>query len=566
MSTAYYNQLAMNDVLTESIDSEPQMDATGVDQIATKITFTFQFTLISGQGSTTHGLAAAGTFVKSINAAIELLSAPQKRFRFDHDGQTLVDILPGAVAPGGGLVATRLGTMDVDHGPKPRVTILGIPGNVSCRVRMSVVCVVPVCAGTGSNSNGVLNLRFWIGEDYDLATWCSTRTYQGRLRLAHNGLNPHAFRNLALPPIQPGFHPTRAHFQGSEDGLTLDFSIVFQEQWAQAPAPATDWDGNHHVSSPDGVTAESEVNLWLSAPKNVPQRALIGLASKILRKKLDFDDLQKEGSNFLVSASFSASLKHNRVEASARVMHTDDWSLMNVGVSNFAIPVALPGYNKEVAEQGTFTATVAGLFLAAMQTPCAPAQMPRQQSPPTRVTIEVGTGSGETTATGTFNNYNNTYSESHKKNAYLNYKESNFYKYDEGKIHLPVSGTGSVAGGSILIDLYPAQATRRVKVAATRLNAWPELPLPGDFVDGNGINHKLLSATPTPHAVQLSADGIKTLHTADFEMTLALSRKPKDTEALSAGRIPLRAAGSNESNKSQLVGVYVPYSPNGGIV
>lgn len=571
MSTAYYNGVVLNDVLTESIESTPEPDPSGADTLYVRLRFSLLATVIAGQGSTAHGVAAGATFVSSLRNALELLSVPKRRFRFDHAGEVFVDILPGAVPPGGGPTATKLSNMDVHHGPKPSVTVLGIPGTVSCRVRFVVECCVPSCTDSATG-NGVLNLRFWIHEDVDLRTWTVRRKYSGRLRLAHANLNPHAFRNLCMPPVQPGFQPVDAEFAGSEDNLTLDFSITFQQLWAQAPAPATDWDGTHTVSSPmaGGAVGESELNLSLAAPTDVPQTQLLSLAAKILQAKLHFEDMTKDGSVFLLYSAFSASLKDNKIQANARIRHTGSQSLANITKTDFGVPLRLQGYNRNKATIGRYTATTAGLFIAALQSPCNPFRMPQTRDTtadkPTSVVNEETT----TVSDGQLTSYGQNYSTSHQINAYLSYKESNYYDFDEGRISLPISATsvtGSSKPTSLLINLYPAQAVRVIKIQASRLNAWPELPAQQDFVDHNGIGHALIATKPTPHAVQLSGDGIKTLHTVDYELTYALSRRPKPTESLSAGRIPMRNKVSNEGEKSKMPAtVYIPFAADGGII
>jgi hypothetical protein len=68
--------------------------------------------------------------------------------------------------------------------------------------------------------------------------------------------NPHEFRELCVPAIQPGMRRTKLHFIASEDGLELQYTVTDEEVYLTAPYPAHSLLINHKE-----MVAENEVNV-----------------------------------------------------------------------------------------------------------------------------------------------------------------------------------------------------------------------------------------------------------------------------------------------------------------
>lgn len=557
MTNVSYNNVLLQDVLTEDIDQVPHYDQSGADMLFVKVRVRVS-AIVHTLQTYTLGSSGGNTLAKSLNDIIAKLSVPRRRFLMTIGGQTLFDVLPGAVPAGGGPVAQNLNNMDCDNGPKPNVKVLSIIGEATARISFEIEVNVPACAGSG---NGILNLRFWIADDIDCKTWLTTRTYHGRLRLAHNHLNPHAFRNFVVPPVQPGFQADSISLQGSEDGLELEFTVRHQEHWAQAPGPATDWEGSHMISSPmvGGQVGESEVRIKLRGPKSVDKGELIATAMKILNAKLHFADMASENSVMLLYAAINDNLKENEVEATARVKHVGKYSLFNMADNTFGFPLKLPNYDKEIAKPGSPTATTAGLFLCALQTACKPGVIGQPSASDGTITKFEYKGPTTTIPAATVANllpYETRYSQDHQKFMYMNYQESNEYRVDEGLIALPFAVASSDQKKNKdtckFVQLFPPQAKRIVRISAERLGKWPDMPNPQKFTDDYGIVHWPEDWRPMPHASQLSADGRKELFTSDFEITYALSRKPTPKESFRVGRIPIRSPNGSDGESSTL--------------
>lgn len=548
MTTISYAGITILDVLTEDIDQSVIYDSTDTDPIGKRVRATFRGT-VHLHAPVTHGYGGAGSIAGHANAIADAMMQPRRAFLMVVDGVTFFDIRPGASDTSSVRPGVMMRQNDINNGPRPSLKILDItPG--AMKVQFTIEFVVANCPN--SSGSGVLNLRFWIADDVDGDNWLTVRTYHGRVRLAHSNLNPHAFRGLVVPVLVPGFQRKRISIQGSPNGLELEFTITDQEISHAAPGPASNWDGYHIVSSPmpGGATFDHEVHVMLEAPSYVGQTELLKLAAKILDAKLHLNEQQRDNDLFLLRSTFKADLKHNRIEANAACRTFTEAKLINVGEKELGKPLTLAGYDPHRAAVHHTTASTAGLFLSAIQTPCNPARMP--QVPVDRVAADADTRYANDTeievSETPLTPYDNKYSGSHQRNIYTFYNTTSEYSIDEGVIALPVGKSSRGQGPTALIQLYQGQATRVLRVDAERLNAWPELPAPESFTDQNGIIYSLLRHRPMPNAPILSGDGRKTLNSVAYEMTYAMSRKPTAQDSLPVGRVPLRALMANESN------------------
>lgn len=548
MSTVTYNGITISDVLTEHIEQTIERESTGVDPIGVRVNVSVRGIVHLTQGATL-GLAVGPNLAAGLSTATASLMHPRKRFTMTVAGATLFDIYPGATennqAP-----APDLGKMDVANGPTPKLEVLQINGDRSMRVRFSVEFVVPNCPG-GSLAAGYLNLRFWVADDIDCKDWTTTRTYQGVLRTFHKLEDPKAFRNLVFPPLQRGFKRHTIALHESTDGLSLQFTIVDKEEWAVPPSPATDWDGQFTIAAP-GTASEpmgyAELRFSLSGPKSVPKLDLATLAVKIMDAKLHLIDGINNNSIFADSITFSEELRANTIHAYARVRHiglksnaTVANNFLNNFASEFGKPLALAGYNKEIASLPTPTATLTGLFLSRLQTPCNPASMPQDTDnfEPDDLPPEPESPTQVFTSTGDQPYYSDSYSSSHYQAPYSLSAISSSYDVDEANCIMPYGKTTSPsADTSLMVPLHRPVCRREVRIEAARLGKWPENPGRSSFTDDNGIEHRLLTWHPMPCPPQLSADGVKGLHRCDFVATYSLSRPPQSGDKLSVGSLP----------------------------
>lgn len=553
MSEISYNGIVIKDVLTEHIDQTIERDSTGVDPIGVRVNISVRGIVHLTQGATL-GLAVGPNLAVGQGVVTAALMHPRKRFTMTIAGNKLFDIYPGAT-PAGTTPAPTLGQMDVHHGPTPKLEILQIIGDRSLRVRFSVEFVVPNC--TGSQSAGYLNMRFWVADDIDCSDWTTTRTYQGALRTYHAINDPKLFRNVVMPPLQRGFVRQSIALHESSDGLSLNFTIVDKEVWAAPPSPATSWQGNFTIAAP-GTASEpmgyAELRFTLKAPKSVAKLDLATLAMNIMDAKLHLKE-RLNNSVFAESITFSEDLAANAITAYARIRHIgakpgDETNhFLNHFSTEFGKPLTLGDYNKEIASLPHPTATLTGLFMSRLQTPCDPATMPQTTDD---FAVDAIPPSPESptqvyTSTGTEPYYDDSYSSSHREAPYSLSAISSSYDFDEANVVMPFGKSNAVGyDTSVVIPLHQPTCRREVRIEAARLGKWPEMPGRSSFVDDNGIEHRLLTWQPMPSPPQLSADGVKGLHRCDFVATYSLSRPPQGAEKLSVGKLPYHVTNARK--------------------
>lgn len=579
---AIYNGIALRDVLTESIDQTVVPDSTGVDPLYVRVEVTFSATAWLTDTAYNWGIGMHPSLAQGFNAIIAKLMQPRRAFRYIVAGQTLINCVPAYNRPGiPNPVKFRLEGSDINNGPIPSVRIQNIISGQTARVQMKVICHMGMCdsPSMGANTHGIINLRYWIGEDINGEDWTTLRTYSGRLRVAHAGVNVHqALRSwLVIPPLQTGFWRKSIRLHQAPNGLELDFTVEDQELYAQAPWPATSWDGEHMVSSPyaGGAIAESELRIQLKGEKTTDKKDLFSLATKILDNKLHLFDMQNEKRTFLLYAAYRDKLKHNHIEAVARIRHVGkkaDWKLWNVPGRGLGEPLTLDQYNKEVSKPGKQTATLVGLFAQRLQDACHPAKMPQEcGNLKTEVYHIVCTDVPEETQ-GMLTPYEPDYSPRHlDEGAYTDYTISSEIKHKTGMVDLPVGdtsgGSGVNSNSTILaVPLHQGWARREVRISAERLNAWPEVPDWGDFVDSNDIAHTVLDHRPIPAAPCLSADGKKSLYRIDQELLFSLSRPPRIGEDLPVGKLPYRGNVTDTVHHSVLASAFIAHGTEREII
>jgi hypothetical protein len=164
--------------------------------------------------------------------------------------QVILEAVPLGIDPAAGGYPDEITTKsDLNNGPIPEViSFQRISGNAAIRIEWEVtVCLIP-CLNTYSQGSftavdspsaklGILSNR-WSCADEINENWWTVRTWTGRLKLAHPLRNPHEFRELCVPAIQPGMRRTKLHFVASEDGLELQYTVTDEEVYLTAPYPA----------------------------------------------------------------------------------------------------------------------------------------------------------------------------------------------------------------------------------------------------------------------------------------------------------------------------------------
>jgi hypothetical protein len=577
-------------VLTDSISHDPVKDGTGTDQIGTHVVLEGTAIIHVGQVDGLTGVkGSASTLAYSLDDALERLSKDRRPFRYLIGGIPMYDIRPGNVEPGTPTTAVtaQLDRMDISHGPKCSVTVLKVVSGYSATIRFRVEFTVPNLDGKSNRSSlsqaGLLNLRYWVAEDLD-SKMMTSRTYQGVLRVLHKGISPHALaRMAAIPPLQKGFKRRAISLHESADGLTLNFT--FQDVEIEAAAPwspyggfgATDWNGSWSLStSSPNIATISELQFSLEGPKSTHKNQLLFLAMKIVEAKTHAISLFSKGtissgtlygSAFLEQFSIREELAENQISVMCRIRHTaSKEQLLRLfapgGNLNFGpLPPMGIGYDPDRAFAPNQTASLAGLFLSALQTPNYPASMPtatgKSEKP---VKTESKDSGGAASGGGSLGSGGTAVSPDHINAQYLDYLIHSEMHVSSGKIALATGASAnSSAASAAIVNLHRPMAMRTIALEATRIDQPPVLPdFSKDFADSNGIAHKAYGeAVVGADTPQLSADDRRLLYRVNMSMQYSLSRPPKAGDSIPLGAVPYRASSYSDPSRRLPSGIFV---------
>ena len=201
---------------------------------------------------------------------------PRKLFVMSVGNDVLLQVGPRLVGQGTIVVPVLANPGDLNNGPKPlECTIASIVGTQLMPIEFAIEICTLECA-EAANYSGVLNNRWSMKDSID-ADFFTTRTINGRLRVADVNLNPQSFRGLVVPPLQAGFKREVIETTTSMDGLELEYTVTDKEMFAAPPSPATTWEATHMVSTGDGVNTHGEINVTVSGSKEVDKTDLIEL-------------------------------------------------------------------------------------------------------------------------------------------------------------------------------------------------------------------------------------------------------------------------------------------------
>jgi hypothetical protein len=593
MQTAFtYNGILVKDVCTESMDFSSEKESTGVDQVGIRCQCVFTGVVYALKPASQMQIAPTinhmgvglEDFRGELHNLIKNLSKDRRRFILTFGRREIINVGPGAVEPGTATTqfTTDLEKMDISNGPHVQVQVTKITAGVSAHIRFTITYTIPNCGTPGKGGpSGLINFRFWIHEEIDAGrTWLTTRTFAGRIRVAHKGVHPHVLsRIVTVPPLENGFKREFVQWDESSDGLHLDFTYRDVEKIASAPwnqyanLGAIDWDGQLTASTNDfGFTGRVDLRLRLTGPKSTSKADLIKIGFLVAESKARFFEATNAVGNqgavvFLEALSVSEELAENTIGIVASIRHTGGnliSGILSIGTDQI---LGKPlgdlgiGYNPEKHFAPGPSAGVGSLFLSVLQTPCQPASMPivsvqRPKKPKVkRQSAEDDDDHPDTTLQSS----GSALSRSHLDSMYLDYSLESDIRISTGRMML---ATGAPAGSreptSAIVNLHRPTAWREIRIDASRLHAPPQLPdWSKKFTDANGI-----VATPigeplvTGTAPQVSADGRKLLFRAGTQIVYALSRAPKSGESLPVGCVPYRFSTFSDPSRVLTSGTF----------
>jgi len=562
-----YNGVILENVLTRTFDQDAVYDSSNTDLMHHDFTIAFvghvhgvsstldppTYVSLSGFGAT-HPVELEKLLQR-------LLLEPRKKFQYFIGDRVLLEALP---APPRG--AEDSDGFDVNNGPKPQhVNITQVVGEKILRVEFEIKLSLVMC-GSNKNKTGVLSNRWGIEESIDSAHY-TRRIVRGRLRLGTANLNPHAFRGWVIPDLPMGFRREEVHVVSTPDGLNLDYFIVDRQIVAAPPWPATDWNCTHAISTNDGLSVVSQIDVWLQGPPEVNRKALIALAVRIMDSKLNVLDKLDNATFQIIDAAIVDHLHENVVEARMAIKHTPESFAEFFGTAGKELGASLEqkkffkNYKRLVARPPSYYGPNSGTWqlLCYLQSPCdakhaIPTGRSGESEKKNEKTKELSYPPRTTTSESEdLPDYKTPHSPSHRTAMYTNYEVVSRYLVNKLRVALPIAGEPKREGSSsqnsdnkkasaapsVAVIALSARgiAKRIIRITAERVGHWPAIPAPADYQDAGG-KASLLNYWIEPSAPKKTVDGRKKIYRVEAEYIYVLAREPSTKEALRTGSLP----------------------------
>jgi hypothetical protein len=558
-TTIQYNGVLIRNVLTQQFKQECVYDQSNTDLLYHKFSIRARGYVSNIYRCPTVDVSTSvsgSTTLNQVTARV-LLMEPRKLFVMTVGNDILLQVGPRIVGVGTIVVPVLANPGDLNNGPKPlECSIVGIAGTQLMPIEFSIELCTLECF-EAANYSGVLNNRWSMKDSID-ADFFTTRTITGRLRVADVNLNPPAFRGLVVPPLQAGFKRETIEATTTVDGLELEYTVTDKEMFASPPSPATTWEATHVVSTGDGATTHGEINATVTGSKEVDKVDLIELCARICQQKLDLLD----PGTVLEQAAIIDHLESNKVEMRVNVLHSGAVSplqLFNLPTVSLGKPLVFDGYNKDVARvpQLYGTATVTGLFVSYLQSPCnavhgvpqttttppEPARNDERSSNPRVYTYE-GTLPTDPTMAGNYNSLA-------RLSTYTFYTFDTTYTQRQNKIQLPIAGTLTPSNPSDQTCVFVAMARptmkRSISITAQRYGSWPQIPKAQSITLGDVRIELIGEAEVKPSVPQISPDGKARRFDLECEYEYGLSRPPLTSENWEVGKIPWDTKSLNDN-------------------
>jgi hypothetical protein len=594
MTMVYYNHVVLSNVITKKFDQTPVYDESGTDLLYTK--FNIRVTgylhkildpvtgidILPGNWS---DLASLGAGAKALRSR---LMDPRHTFIYQlgdiFSTDTVLSVIPAnypandePVKPGAPILVTQGNqSIDLDNGPKPKnVALTNISGGAAVHVDFEIELNVLECGYDGMGGGayvdqGVLSNRWSCTDEIDAGTdWTTTRTYEGRLRVAQNWVGgPNALRGWVIPPIQRGFKRKSIRIQLAPNGLEMEYTIVDEERYSAPPYPAIDWECTDSAETSNGIAFTRTVSIRVVGHKLAPPWDLFAICAAVVDQRLR---INKGGFNrggyIQRDANIVRNLHENSLEMSVTVACLPDPIINDVDehVQNlppdvlagrllygidwkqFVLPYAAnnkdPLYDKEVhpippgLASLTGTATMAGMFVSRATKACVgperlsnlavepPPEPQKPEKPPqsdqksasdkpldgTQVTY--GTAPILPTPDQTAGATIDTDAVS-GNTLYTHYDIETSYCTYQNRVALPIARTINPANttdpraqSTTFVRMAPPQMMRTVTVTAQRYGQWPTVPSFRQVTLADGTVLELVGeAIVTPRSPELTAD------------------------------------------------------------
>lgn len=302
MSVVTYNNITLPYSYTTSFEQTALRDKSDTDYYATKFEIEIQTILNSAfiesflKNSTDYPSSSYKEgdiqLFKIVNnpAAImrylrTRLLQPRKKLSFKFNNVELIPQLPDQF----------LGTVDSQNGPKPQYCRIVQMSDDTFLLQYKIIAiywegkVFPIVDGgelkfqNQTNNPSVALYNRWT-ESVDInECQFSTRTRTGEYAIRSDNYEAKQAddirQDLAVMGLQPGFIRKSSHYSVSEDGLTLKYRLVDEEQYKPPPHPALKASGKYiETTTKLQAIRMGEVSVRLEGGKGIDQAELIKVA------------------------------------------------------------------------------------------------------------------------------------------------------------------------------------------------------------------------------------------------------------------------------------------------
>jgi hypothetical protein len=505
-----------------------------------------------------------------------ILMQPRQAFTMKCGNDTLLQAFPmSTVVPVAPPSSTSQTDVDVNNGPRcTEVNISQIVANKIFRVDCEFEICKVECDASGRDTNSSLVLsNVWSCTDDVDRNFMTTRTIAGTARMSTSLVNPHSFRNVVIPPLQPGMRRDSMQFIATDDGLNLQYTVVDKEVAFAPPKPATSWHMRHTESvsrSETGIAPIVSLDITLGGDANCDKSQLISIAAAIIDAKITPAAGNKARIILNYAIAEETSDDSNIIHATCTAKRTPDKDiaalagiqidkLKPIDAADLAKVAAIVGNYDRSLSRGSRPGdtlethgpvALVAAFSTFLQSPCSADHAIYQQQltsdPGTPVTGPTVTPTAYTTATIPGDQSTAWATADSSDNVYVAYQMESTYERRGMRAHCPVaqgstvgaapptSFAGSVAAASqatsVIISLAPTIVTRVIRMVGERLGRQPVFPSPADtFTDGQ-VNYTFLDERRMVGTPERDADGNLT-YREQREYTYAADRDPLGTNA-----------------------------------
>ena len=214
-------------------------------------------------------------------------------------------------------------TVDVANGCFPRSCIIKDQlGLGFATIQYTIEYATKYCGNTQTTSLAILSNRFSVTHTLD-KDFLTKREIKGKIVFnskADFSINPDAYRNYVTPVLPSMMERTSVSYTVEADGVSLSYSIIDEEVYTTAPAPATTASGSSKVDfqlNPEsGVTWLRSANITLTGAATTKKIDLYNAAYAVIDTILGLSN-SDINSSLLKSFSLEEELFQNKISISA---------------------------------------------------------------------------------------------------------------------------------------------------------------------------------------------------------------------------------------------------------